>query len=171
LDHKVNEKGGKMKPILALSIILLSACDQQLSASADVVDTKDGRRESAAVRQVITCHELSNGRPSPDPKTYELLGKGFYSTGPDGERQLISSEGKLVLLSQVTDEDGSMDTLAMHTVQGGILTRTVLWQRAGKSPETAFVERFNFIKQTVIDTETGEDSCNHDSFRSGLKES
>lgn len=64
-------------------------------------------------------------------------------------------------LSRTEDDEGPQDAFASHTVQGDVLTRTVLWQRVGQSPKTAFVERYNFSKQTVVDAETGEDECHH----------
>ena len=154
---------------LLLLLLLLAACGQRgAEYRNDAVAAPQTEPGALAVsakrapRRVITCHLLLAGRPSPEPTIYELAGTDLYSTAPGGDRLLISSEGKLVHLSRIEDDEGSQDTFASHIVQGHVLTRTVLWQRPGQAPETASVEQFDFSGQTIIDAETGEDTCYHD---------
>lgn len=114
----------------------------------------------------ISCHELIGGKPSPEPTIYELDGTGLYVRPPDGGKRLISSEGKLVPLGRSEGDEGAEESFAYHTVQGNVLTRTVLWQRVGEAPRIAFVERYNFMQQTVLDTD-GTNSCYHHPLQDG----
>lgn len=158
--------------ITAIGMLVLTACNQ--GAASNKLAATDASGESNAphatassAARLITCHELIGGKPSPEATTYELLGRKFYSRVPGGERQLISAEGELVNLGRSEDDEGPQDSFASHTVQGVVLTRTVLWQRPGQASRTAFVERYDFRKQAVLDADTGEDTCHHNARPDG----
>lgn len=163
-----------MRWTVTFGALVLVACNQQpaseqagAATAQQEVPAEAADSEGRTAEQVITCHLLIGGRPSPEPTIYELVGADFYSKSPGADRQLISSEGKLVHLSRTQDDEGPQDSFASHTVEGNILTRTVLWQRPGQAPRTAFVDRYDFRRQTVVDAETGQDSCHHDAQPDG----
>lgn len=156
--------------LLLLASLMACSGSQQQDQSSERADGPDPQgsafasqavaHRAAASRNIITCHELIGGKPSPEPTIYELDGTDFYSSSPERAKRLISSEDKLVPLGRTEDDEGPQDAFASHTLQGDLLTRTVLWQRVGRAPRTAFVERYNFRKQTVLDSD-GTDSCYH----------
>lgn len=163
------------KTVLMIGALGLAACNQRgavtngnAEASAQPALSASATDSPAkAPPKVITCHELIGGRPSPEATTYSLIGSKFYSQAPSGEKQLISAEGELVNLGRSEDDKGPEDSLASHTLQGDVLTRTVLWQRPSQAPRTAFVERYDFRKQAVLDADTGEDTCHHNARPDG----
>jgi hypothetical protein len=169
-------KGEPMsRTLLIVSAFGLTACNQG-GAGTNVSEKSSARPSSSAsateasaeaTRRVITCHELIGGKPSPEATTYKLVGDKFYSQAPGTEEQLISREGEQVNLGRSENNKGRENSLASHTLQGNVLTRTVLWQRPGQPPRTAFVERYDFAKQMVVDDDTGEDACHHNARPDG----
>lgn len=110
----------------------------------------------------ITCHELIGGEPSPSVTTYVLRGAMLYSISPNQSPILISEEGSTIQISTTQDDEGLENSLATHTRDGDRVIRTVFWQRPGQNKRVAFTEVYDFRNQLVVDSETGEDSCNHE---------
>lgn len=108
----------------------------------------------------LVCHELIGGEPSDDPTIYQLDGRTLYSISL-GEKRVISLEGEMLNLSTTTGDEGTEESFATHSRNGNIVTRTIFWQRPGEAKRVGGVDRFDFGRQTVVDTSSGEDTCHH----------
>lgn len=150
--------------------ILAAACQQPTPVAEETGNSVEQSVETAADTKPatsdleITCHELIDGELSPSVTTYVLKGTLLYSISPNQNPILISEEGSTIQISTTQDDEGQENSLATHTRNGDRVIRTVFWQRPGQNKRVAFTDVYDFRNQLVVDSETGEDSCNHEAL-------
>lgn len=117
----------------------------------------DLAEESEPRSWTITCHEMVGGGPSPDITTYALRNGDFFR---DDVR--ISAGNGLLSLGLTTDDEGQSESYARQSIEGRRLTRTVYERRNNEQKiRRLFTEVFDFDRQTVIDSQDGQDTCHH----------
>ncbi|QNA84079.1 hypothetical protein G4G27_08825 [Sphingomonas sp. So64.6b] len=116
-----------------------------------------GESRAAPPALTMTCHELLRGVPSKDATIYEVIGTDMFATGAAG-RKKISTVGSQLYLGTVRDARGPIDSYAIHSRKGMMVTRSVYEQRPGQKKRLFFTDRYDFARHRVIGSD-GKDSC------------